>query len=39
MATVLFAAIIGIAVGAFIVTFTSEECYDDTLVSWDTETY
>lgn len=39
MATVMFAAILGIATGAFIATFTCEECYDDNLVSWDVEGY
>lgn len=35
MATMLFAAFIGMTLGAFIALFTCDECYDETIVNWN----
>ena len=35
MATMVFAAFMGIAAGVFVAVFTCDDCYDDALVEWD----
>lgn len=39
MSTIIIAAILGITVGAFIATFTCDECYNDDLVQWEDSLY
>ena len=39
MSTIIIAAILGITVGAFIATFTCDDCYNGDLVQWEDSLY